>query len=330
MYIQRLPRATPYAAYLDLLELRGQVGKRGMALPSPELRMDQLTAPALKAHMLAYAERYELLGGMLASVLPTLSELADPGKAPRVQRVARIEATPTASQPGQLVYQEVAEPITRVVSMTGQAVQGLNQYLDTLETEGGHLPRGVQAFHGELTRTLQQEQETLSGLGLQVKGDRLALDEGVLDQALRRDALGVVKYFQRLNQAVAQSIAAQAVALNQMRSAVQATSQTASTISQVSASLFKMQHRAEKIGRILDAMKQIQDRMRDQKERMDTASDAPDAGKDDTASAPHAPSSQETDREPSGFGLIRSPVPESFLRRQDPTPGSSPRWPHER
>lgn len=215
----------------------------------------------------------------------------------------------------------------RVLGRTRDLVEGLNGYLEDLERERPNLPRSVQGFGREIARTLEKEGATLAGLGLSFKDHRVQLDE----EAVQRDPQEVAALFGRLQQALDPLAGAQGHALHEMQAVSRSTAEQASTISQVAADIYRIQHRAKKIGWILEELQLAQDRMRDQQERLEKAARSkPDQEESEEGSRTDASSEAPTEEDAAGFGLLRSPVPESYLRRLEATPGSEPRWPFER
>lgn len=213
------------------------------------------------------------------------------------------------------------EQVARRVGQAGQFIRDLNHYLQALQDDPRHLPGHVKAFGAELKRTLRQEAETFSQLGIGLQGDRLEVDEAALEKALSDDPEATADHFKRLHQALEATVGAQAFALDHMRASAKSTGEIASTISQVSASLYKIQRRAKSLGWILEQAQAADNALRDQSERIRKLPD----GKQDERESRNSTWKSDRERDPRDPLSTRQPV--DWLAPTPANPGSEPRWP---
>lgn len=239
-----------------------------------------------------------------------------------------------AARPIETVFETLVDPaqLTRLTDRAGQFAQHLNQYLQGLQDDRQALPRSIRAYGAELTRPLREDAERFERLGLRLKDDRLEVDAAALEQAFKEDPQATAGVFRRLQETLEQNVGAQAFALDQMRSVSQATSESAATMSQVAASIYKIQHRAKKLSWLMEQLEPAKASLDEQNERLKRLSaEKPDAkkAKQDERDERTAPES-ELDRQQAGFGLLRSPVPEGFFPEGPPNRGLAPQWPFGR
>lgn len=224
------------------------------------------------------------------------------------------------------------QQVARQVDKASGFAQDLTRYLQSLREQAQDLPRSVQGFGNELRKTLQGETETLQKLGMRLTDDGLEVDEATLGKAMQQDPGSVTDGFKRLHQALEASVGAQAFALDEMRAATHATGDAATTMSQVAASIYKIQHRAGRIQWMLEQVQPAAESLREQSDRLRKLGEEKDEQKEKQVERHQKDEADQTglarpsERDARGFGLLRSPVPEGYFASA-PSRGSQPQWP---
>lgn len=199
---------------------------------------------------------------------------------------ARVSSSPVASETGALLDPvQVRELLERAEAFAAAH----NDYVRAIRDEAGALPRSVSFFGDRVRDPMRREQETLEGLGFRFEGDRLTLDQARLQAAVEHDAAGVGTAFQRLEGRLGETLGAQRTAFEEMRAATSGASRDAATASQVAASLYRIQYRADGLSSLLESLRSSQEQLAKQQERLKEQAETLEADPAEAKNTPEEP-----------------------------------------